>query len=78
MSEEERGIQKMKKKIIALNAALALGISSVITIPTAYAESISELNQKKENIQEKQSDVKVDISDTEEKINKLKKQQSYS
>ena len=66
----------MKKKLIALNAALALGISSVIMIPTAYAESLSELNQKKESIQEKQSDVKVDISDTENKINKLKKQQS--
>lgn len=65
----------MKKKIIALNAALALGLSSVITIPTAYAESISELNQKKENIQEKKSDVQVDISDTEAKINKLKKKQ---
>ena len=66
----------MKKKLIALNAVLALGISSVITIPTAYAESLSDLNQKKESIQEKQSDVKVDISDTENKINKLKKQQS--
>ncbi len=76
MSGEKGGIWKMKKRLIALNAALALGISSVITIPTAYAESLSELNQKKESIQEKQSDVKVDISDTENKINKLKKQQS--
>lgn len=59
-----------------MNAALALGISSVITIPTAYAESLSELNQKKENIQDKQSNVQVDITKTEDKINKLKKQQN--
>lgn len=65
----------MKKKIIALNAVIALGVSSVITIPTAYAESLSDLNQKKDSIQEKQSNVKVDISNTEDKINKLKKQQ---
>lgn len=65
----------MKKKMIALNVVLALGISSVITIPTANAESLSDLNQKKNSIQEKQSNVKVDISNTEDKINKLKKQQ---
>lgn len=65
----------MKKKIIALNAVIALGVSSVITIPTAYAESLSDLHQKKDSIQEKQSNVKVDISNTEDKINKLKKQQ---
>lgn len=65
----------MKKKIIALNAVIALGVSSVITIPTAYAESLSDLNQRKDSIQEKQSNVKVDISNTEDKINKLKKQQ---
>lgn len=58
-----------------MNAVLALGISSVITIPTAYAESLSDLNQKKDSIQVKQSDVKGDISDTEDKINTLKKQQ---
>lgn len=66
----------MKKKILTLHTALALGISSVITIPTAYAESLSELNEKKENIQEKQSDVQVDISKAESKINKLQKQQN--
>ena len=71
----ERGSWGMKKKIIALNAVLVIGVSSVIMIPTAYAESLSNLNQKKANIQDKRSDVKVDINDTEEKINKLKSQQ---
>lgn len=65
----------MKKKIIALNAVLFLGISSVLALPAAYAESLSNLNQKKETIQEKQSGIKVDINDTQGKINKLKKQQ---
>ena len=65
----------MKKKLIALHAVLALGISSVMTIPTAYAESLSDLNQKKDKIQEQQSDVKVDLNETEEKINKLQEKQ---
>ena len=65
----------MKKKLIALHAVLALGISSVMTIPTAYAEDLSDLNQKKDKIQEQQSDVKVDLNETEEKINKLQEKQ---
>lgn len=65
----------MKKKIIALNAALVLGVSSVIMAPIANAESLSDLNQKKANIQDKRSDVNIDINDTEAKINKLHSQQ---
>ncbi|MEH6946521.1 peptidoglycan DD-metalloendopeptidase family protein [Bacillus sp. JJ634] len=65
----------MKKKMIALNAALVLGVSSIFTAPAAYAESLSDLNEKKESIQEKSSDIKVDIKDTEAEINKLEAQQ---
>ncbi|RID84811.1 peptidase M23 [Peribacillus asahii] len=65
----------MKKKIIALNAALVLGVSSIFTAPAAYAESLSDLHEKRDNIQDKRSDIKVDIKDTEEEINKLEAQQ---
>ncbi|MFB5282852.1 murein hydrolase activator EnvC family protein [Peribacillus sp. Hz7] len=65
----------MKKKMIALNAALVLGVSSIFTAPAAYAESLSDLNEKKESIQEKSSDIKVDIKDTEAEIDKLEAQQ---
>lgn len=65
----------MNTKVIVLNAVLALGVSSVFTIPTANAESISDLNQKKNSIQEKQSNVNVHLNDTKDKINTLKKQQ---
>lgn len=65
----------MKKKMIALNAALVLGVSSIFTAPVAYAESLSDLHEKKESIQEKSSDIKVDIKDTEAEIDKLEAQQ---
>ena len=65
----------MKKKIIALNAALVLGVSSIFAAPAAYAESLSDLHEKRDNIQDKRSDIKVDIKDTEEEINKLEAQQ---
>ncbi|MFJ8246245.1 murein hydrolase activator EnvC family protein [Peribacillus asahii] len=65
----------MKKKMIALNAALVLGVSSIFTAPAAYAESLSNLHEKKESIQDKRSDIKVDIKDTEAEIDKLEAQQ---
>ncbi|AZV45243.1 murein hydrolase activator EnvC family protein [Peribacillus asahii] len=65
----------MKKKMIALNAALVLGVSSIFTAPAAYAESLSDLHEKKKSIQDERSDIKVDIKDTEAEIDKLEAQQ---
>ena len=65
----------MKKKMIALNAALVLGVSSIFTASAAYAESLSDLHEKKNSIQEKSSDIKGDIKDTEAEIDKLEAQQ---
>ncbi|MCO0595856.1 peptidoglycan DD-metalloendopeptidase family protein [Peribacillus butanolivorans] len=61
----------MKKNIIAMNASIMIGLGSIIAAPSAYAESLSDLQQKKESIQEKRSGVESNISDTEKKIDNL-------
>lgn len=71
----ERRKLELKKKAIVLSTVLTLGIGSVFAIPTTYAESLSDLKDKKESISEKRSGVKADITDTEKKIEKLQSQQ---
>ncbi|MFU2018204.1 murein hydrolase activator EnvC family protein [Peribacillus butanolivorans] len=61
----------MKKNIIAMNASIMIGLGSILAAPSAYAESLSDLQQKKESIQEKRSGVESNISDTEKKIDNL-------
>ncbi|MGW6381201.1 murein hydrolase activator EnvC family protein [Peribacillus butanolivorans] len=65
----------MKKNIIAMNASIMIGLGSIIAAPSAYAESLSDLQQKKESIQEKRSGVESNISDTEKKIDNLQDKQ---
>ncbi|MGE7763771.1 murein hydrolase activator EnvC family protein [Peribacillus sp. NPDC096540] len=65
----------MKKNIIAMNASILIGLGSILAAPSAYAESISDLQQKKESIQEKRSDVESNISDTVKKIDNLQDKQ---
>lgn len=54
-----------------MNASIMIGLGSIIAAPSAYAESLSDLQQKKESIQEKRSGVESNISDTEKKIDNL-------
>ncbi|MFB7639483.1 murein hydrolase activator EnvC family protein [Peribacillus butanolivorans] len=65
----------MKKNIIAMNASIMIGLGSILAAPSAYAESLSDLQQKKESIQEKRSGVESNISDTEKKIDNLQDKQ---
>ncbi|MGM9956285.1 MAG: murein hydrolase activator EnvC family protein [Peribacillus sp.] len=65
----------MKKNIIAVNATIMIGLGSILAAPSAFAESISDLEQKKASIQEKRSGVEADISTTSEKINNLQNKQ---
>ena len=67
----ERGNETLKKNIIAMNASIMIGLGSILAAPSAYAESLSDLQQKKESIQEKRSGVESNISDTEKKIDNL-------
>lgn len=54
-----------------MNASIMIGLGSILAAPSAYAESLSDLQQKKESIQEKRSGVESNISDTEKKIDNL-------
>ncbi|KON67249.1 peptidase M23 [Peribacillus butanolivorans] len=58
-----------------MNASIMIGLGSILAAPSAYAESLSDLQQKKESIQEKRSGVESNISDTEKKIDNLQDKQ---
>ena len=58
-----------------MNATIMIGLGSIFAAPSAFAESISDLEQKKASIQEKRSGVEADISTTSEKINNLQNKQ---
>lgn len=58
-----------------MNASIMIGLGSILVAPSAYAESLSDLQQKKESIQEKRSGVESNISDTEKKIDNLQDKQ---
>ncbi|WP_144527543.1 murein hydrolase activator EnvC [Peribacillus simplex] len=65
----------MKKKIIAMNASIMIGLGSILAAPSVYAESISNLEKQKESIQDKRSGVESNISETEKKIDNLQDKQ---
>lgn len=52
-----------------------IGLGSILAAPSAFAESISDLEQKKASIEEKRSGVEADISTTSDKINNLQNKQ---
>ena len=52
-----------------------IGLGSILAAPSAFAESISDLEQKKASIEEKRSGVEADISTTSDKINTLQNKQ---
>jgi peptidoglycan hydrolase CwlO-like protein len=65
----------LKKKIIAMNASIMIGLGSILAAPSVYAESISNLEKQKESIQDKRSGVESNISETEKKIDNLQDKQ---
>ena len=58
-----------------MNATIMIGLGSILAAPSAFAESISDLEQKKASIEEKRSGVEADISTTSDKINNLQNKQ---
>ncbi|MFF2286808.1 C40 family peptidase [Peribacillus butanolivorans] len=59
----------LKKKLIILNTTIMLGLGSAFAIPSVKAESISDIQSERTGIQS-------DISDAEQVIQELKKEQS--
>ncbi len=64
-----------KKKLRVLSTAFILGLSSVIATAGVEAASVNDLENKKKQIEEKQSGLDSDITSTKEKIEKLQKDQ---
>ncbi|OIK11401.1 peptidoglycan DD-metalloendopeptidase family protein [Bacillus sp. MUM 13] len=65
----------MKKKLIALNTTIMLGLGSVFALPNVHAESISDMKQKQQDIQDKRAGVQSGIHNAEKKINQLQDKQ---
>ncbi|WP_345797043.1 PcsB-like coiled-coil domain-containing protein [Peribacillus muralis] len=59
----------LKKKLIILNTTIMLGLGSAFALPSVKAESISDIQSQRTGIQS-------DISEAEQVINQLKKEQS--
>nr|WP_063592630.1 C40 family peptidase [Peribacillus frigoritolerans] len=59
----------MKKKLIVLNTTIMLGLGSAFAIPSVKAESITDIQSQRTGIQS-------DISEAEQVIQQLKKEQS--
>ncbi|MGE8080564.1 murein hydrolase activator EnvC family protein [Peribacillus loiseleuriae] len=64
-----------RNKVIAMSATVILGLGSLLAVPSAYAESLQDMKDKKVTIQEKRTDVQSDIHKTEAKIKHLQSQQ---
>ncbi|MGX2961614.1 murein hydrolase activator EnvC family protein [Peribacillus sp. JNUCC 23] len=64
-----------RNKIIAMSATIVLGLGSLLAVPSAYAESLQDMKDKKITIQEKRTDVQTNINKTETKIKNLQSQQ---
>ncbi|MBA9026764.1 murein hydrolase activator EnvC family protein [Peribacillus huizhouensis] len=64
-----------RNRIITMSATIILGLGSLLAVPSAYAESLQEMKDKKSTIQEKRTDVQSDIHKTESKIKHLESQQ---
>ncbi|WP_225434164.1 murein hydrolase activator EnvC family protein [Peribacillus tepidiphilus] len=65
----------MKKKALILNTVLMLGVGSLLSVPGVNAASISDMESKKQKIQEQRSDVQSDIHNAEKEINRLQNEQ---
>ncbi|MFJ5623446.1 murein hydrolase activator EnvC family protein [Peribacillus loiseleuriae] len=64
-----------RNKVIAMSATVILGLGSLLAVPSAYAESLQDMKDKKVTIQEKRTDVQSNIYKTEAKIKHLQSQQ---
>ncbi len=71
-----KGESHVKKTIVALTSALALGFAGLFSGGSVQAASIDSLQQKKNNIQEKKSAVESDISEANGKINEIESQKN--
>ena len=59
-----------KKKLIVMNLAIMIGISSSFAIPSARAESSNSLSQ----VQEQRSEVQADIKDADQEVKKIQEE----
>lgn len=64
----------MKKKFIALNTTIMIGLGSVFSIPAVQAESISNIQSERAEIQSEIADAKNIIQDLQAQQTKLTKQ----
>lgn len=65
----------LKKKLLILNTTIVLGLSSLLATTGVSAESVSDMENKKKQIQNQRSGLKSDINSTDEKIKKLQEDQ---
>lgn len=65
----------LKKKMLVLSSTLMVGIGSVLATSSVNAESINDLRNKQENVQEQKSGVQSNINETEAKIAELQAEQ---
>ncbi|SFC00217.1 N-terminal domain of peptidoglycan hydrolase CwlO-containing protein [Bacillus sp. OV322] len=66
----------MKKRLIAINTTIVLGLGSVFSIPAVHASSIHELQGQKAQISGKRSQVQTNISAAVKKITSLQESQT--
>lgn len=65
----------LKSKLFVLNATVAIGLSSILAAPAASAESINNLENKKNQIQDQRSGLESKVNTANEKIKQLQGQQ---
>ncbi|MDQ0217377.1 peptidase [Peribacillus cavernae] len=66
----------MKKKLIALNTTFMLGVGSIFAIPAVKAESISNLQNQKENIDGQRSGIQKNIQVADKEMVYLQEKQA--
>ncbi|MFC3885049.1 coiled-coil domain-containing protein [Bacillus songklensis] len=66
----------MKRNLVILNTTIMLGVGSIFAIPTVNAESINDMQIKKEKIQQQRAEVQSGIQRTNEEINRLQDEQA--
>ncbi|MEK3799869.1 NlpC/P60 family protein [Peribacillus sp. FSL H8-0477] len=66
---------KLKKKLIALNTTILLGLGTFVSIPSVNAESISELEKQQHTIQGERTGIQSEIDTAVAKISKLQDEQ---
>ncbi|WP_409305092.1 coiled-coil domain-containing protein [Peribacillus sp. SCS-155] len=63
----------MKRKMIALNTTIMIGLGSIFSIPAVHAESVQKLQSEKAKVEKKRSEVKARIGTVQDGIANIQK-----